>query len=46
VGVIITTGGGVVGVKYYRSAENRWGIVFGATRSLSANMGWWGVGGV
>ena len=46
VGVIVFVGGCVVGVKYYRSAENRWGIVFSATRSLSANMGWWGYGGV
>ena len=28
VGVIIFVGGWVVAVKYYRSAENRWGIVF------------------
>jgi hypothetical protein len=39
-------GGGVVAVKYYRSAENGWGIVFAAGRRQALYRGSWGYGGV
>ena len=43
--VILLTGG-VINIKYYRSAENGWGIVFSAKPSLPLYKGLWGVGGV
>ena len=32
-------GGGVWSIKYYRSAENRWGIVFTARRVVAVYKG-------
>jgi hypothetical protein len=39
-------GGGVVAVKYYRSAENGWGIVFMVRRVIASNRVTWGYSGV
>ena len=36
----------IVGIKYYRIAESRWGIVFMVRRLSCCHKGGWGYGGV
>jgi len=52
VGVVWPWGVGFVlawgrsGIKYYRIAESRWGIVFMVGGPSCSHKGWWGYGGV